>query len=308
MKIIVTGGAGFIGSHVVDDLIDAGHSVLVIDNLSTGNSNNLNLKADFENIDITDSRISEVIKSFDPDAISHFAAQTSVSIATNNPILDADSNIIGSMKVFDAMNNTECRNFIYINTGGALYGDPQYLPLDEVHPINPISPYGLSKWTAERYFLMQKKPFQSVKTLRLSNVYGPRQDVFGEAGVVSIFANKMLSDESVTIFGDGKQTRDFVFVGDVVAAFKAAIGKHESFSVNISSGKGVSINKLYDLMSKVVGNSIPPNYENVRFGDLMHSVLSNKLANELLGWVPQVDLIEGIKRTISWQATHQFSS
>ena len=308
MKIIVTGGAGFIGSHVVDDLVDDDHSVLVIDNLSTGDSNNLNPKADFENIDITDSRISEVIKSFDPDAISHFAAQTSVSIATNNPILDADSNIIGSIKVFDAMNNTECRNFIYINTGGALYGDPQYLPLDEVHPINPISPYGLSKWTAERYFLMQKKPFQSVKTLRLSNVYGPRQDVFGEAGVVSIFANKMLSDEPVTIFGDGKQTRDFVFVGDVVAAFKKAIGKHESFSVNISSGKGVSINKLYDLMSKVVGNSIPPNHENVRFGDLMHSVLSNKLANELLGWVPQVDLIEGIKRTISWQATHQFSS
>ena len=304
MKIIVTGGAGFIGSHVVDDLIDAGHSVLVIDNLSTGNSNNLNLKADFENIDITDSRISEVIKSFDPDAISHFAAQTSVSVSTNNPVLDADSNIIGSMKVFDAMNNTECRNFIYINTGGALYGDPLYLPLDEAHPIDPISPYGLSKWTAERYFLMQKKPDQSVKTLRLSNVYGPRQDAFGEAGVISIFSNKMLSGQAVTIFGDGKQTRDFVYVSDVVEAFKQAIKKDESFSVNISSGKAASINGLHELLSGIVGNTLPPNYENARDGDLVRSVLSNKLANEMLEWEPRVDLAEGIKRTLSWHSTN----
>ena len=302
MKIIVTGGAGFIGSHAVDHLINDGHEVLVIDNLSTGKLNNLNHKADFENIDITDSRISDVVKAFDPNVISHFAAQTSVSISTNNPILDANSNIIGSMKVFDAMNETECRNFIYINTGGALYGDPEYLPLDESHRINPISPYGLSKWTAERYLLMQKKPYQHVKTLRLSNVYGPRQDAFGEAGVVSIFSNKMLSGEPVTIFGDGKQTRDFVYVEDVVEAFKQVIKKDETFSVNISSGKSVSINELYELMSKIGRNSISPNYESVRYGDIMHSVLSNKLASELFGWVPKVDLVEGIKRTLSWHA------
>ena len=303
MKIIVTGGAGFIGSHAVDHLINDGHKVLVIDNLSTGKLNNLNHKADFENIDITDSRISDVVKAFDPNVISHFAAQTSVSISTNNPILDANSNIIGSMKIFDAMNETECRNFIYINTGGALYGDPEYLPLDESHRINPISPYGLSKWTAERYLLMQKKPYQHVKTLRLSNVYGPRQDAFGEAGVVSIFSNKMLSGESVTIFGDGKQTRDFVYVEDVVEAFKQVIKKDETFSVNISSGKTVSINELYELMSEICRNSISPNYESVRYGDLMHSVLSNKLASELFGWTPRVDLVEGIKRTLSWHAS-----
>jgi len=304
MKIIVTGGAGFIGSHAVDHLINDGHKVLVIDNLSTGKLNNLNHKADFENIDITDSRISDVVKAFDPNVISHFAAQTSVSISTNNPILDANSNIIGSMKIFDAMNETECRNFIYINTGGALYGDPEYLPLDESHRINPISPYGLSKWTAERYLLMQKKPYQHVKTLRLSNVYGPRQDAFGEAGVVSIFSNKMLSGEPVTIFGDGKQTRDFVYVEDVVEAFKQVIKKDETFSVNISSGKTVSINELYELMSEICRNSISPNYESVRYGDLMHSVLSNKLASELFGWTPRVDLVEGIKRTLSWHASN----
>ena len=302
MKIIVTGGAGFIGSHAVDHLINDGHKALVIDNLSTGKLNNLNHKADFENIDITDSRISDVVKAFDPNVISHFAAQTSVSISTNNPILDANSNIIGSMKVFDAMNKTECRNFIYINTGGALYGEPEYLPLDESHRINPISPYGLSKWTAERYLLMQKKPYQHVKTLRLSNVYGPRQDAFGEAGVVSIFSNKMLSGEPVTIFGDGKQTRNFVYVEDVVEAFKQVIKKDETFSVNISSGKTVSINELYELMSEICRNSISPNYESVRYGDIMHSVLSNKLASELFGWVPKVDLVEGIKRTLSWHA------
>ena len=303
MKIIVTGGAGFIGSHVVDGLIDEGHNVLVIDNLSTGNSNNLNPKANFENLDITDSAISNIIKSFDPDVISHFAAQTSVNISTNNSVLDANTNIIGTINVFDAMNSTSCRNFIYINTGGALYGDPEYLPLDESHPIKPISPYGLSKWTAESYILMQKKPYQFVKTLRLSNVYGPRQDHFGEAGVVSIFLNRMLSQKPVTIFGDGEQTRDFVYVGDVEEAFKAAIKKDETFSVNISSGKGTSINELYELMSKIVGNSVPANYENIRLGDLTHSVLSNKLANQLLGWMPLIDLYEGIKKTSAWQIT-----
>ena len=299
MKIIVTGGAGFIGSHIVDDLVSDGHQVLVIDDLSTGNFDNINPKADFENLDITNSRISAVIKSFEPDVISHFAAQTSVSISTNNPTLDANSNIIGTINVFEAMNKTKCSNLIYINTGGALYGEPQYLPLDEAHPINPISPYGLSKWVAEKYILMQKRSYQFIKVLRLSNVYGPRQDSYGEAGVVSIFSNKMLSNEPVTIFGNGNQTRDFIYVGDVTSAFKLAMEKDKSFSVNISSGKSVTINELYELMSGIVGNSIDANYENIRLGDLTHSVLSNDLAKKLLGWVPVTDLLEGAKRTVS---------
>ena len=299
MKIIVTGGAGFIGSHIVDDLVSDEHQVLVIDDLSTGNFNNINPKADFENLDITNSRISAVIKSFEPDVISHFAAQTSVNISTNNPTLDANSNIIGTINVFEAMNKTKCSNLIYINTGGALYGEPQYLPLDEAHPINPISPYGLSKWVAEKYILMQKRSYQFIKVLRLSNVYGPRQDSYGEAGVVSIFSNKMLSNEPVTIFGNGNQTRDFIYVGDVASAFKLAMEKDKSFSVNISSGKSVTINELYELMSGIVGNSIDANYENIRLGDLTHSVLSNDLAKKLLGWVPVTDLLEGAKRTFS---------
>ena len=299
MKIIVTGGAGFIGSHIVDDLVSDGHQVLVIDDLSTGNFNNINPKADFENLDITNSRISAVIKSFEPDVISHFAAQTSVNISTNNPTLDANSNIIGTINVFEAMNKTKCSNLIYINTGGALYGEPQYLPLDEAHPINPISPYGLSKWVAEKYILMQKRSYQFIKVLRLSNVYGPRQDSYGEAGVVSIFLSKMLSNEPVTIFGNGNQTRDFIYVGDVASAFKLAMEKDKSFSVNISSGKSVTINELYELMSGIVGNSIDANYENIRLGDLTHSVLSNDLAKKLLGWVPVTDLLEGAKRTVS---------
>ena len=299
MKIIVTGGAGFIGSHIVDDLVSDGHQVLVIDDLSTGNFDNINPKADFENLDITNSRISAVIKSFEPDVISHFAAQTSVNISTNNPTLDANSNIIGTINVFEAMNKTKCSNLIYINTGGALYGEPQYLPLDEAHPINPISPYGLSKWVAEKYILMQKRSYQFIKVLRLSNVYGPRQDSYGEAGVVSIFSNKMLSNEPVTIFGNGNQTRDFIYVGDVTSAFKLAMEKDKSFSVNISSGKSVTINELYELMSGIVGNSIDANYENIRLGDLTHSVLSNDLAKKLLGWVPVTDLLEGAKRTVS---------
>ena len=299
MKIIVTGGAGFIGSHIVDDLVSDGHQVLVIDDLSTGNFNNINPKADFENLDITNSRISAVIKSFEPDVISHFAAQTSVNISTNNPTLDANSNIIGTINVFEAMNKTKCSNLIYINTGGALYGEPQYLPLDEAHPINPISPYGLSKWVAEKYILMQKRSYQFIKVLRLSNVYGPRQDSYGEAGVVSIFLSKMLSNEPVTIFGNGNQTRDFIYVGDVASAFKLAMEKDKSFSVNISSGKSVTINELYELMSGIVGNSIDANYENIRLGDLTHSVLSNDLAKKLLGWVPVTDLLEGAKRTVA---------
>jgi UDP-glucose 4-epimerase len=199
------------------------------------------------------------------------------------------------------MSNTKCINFIYINTGGALYGDPEYLPMDEAHPIQPISPYGLSKWTAECYISTFKKSYQNLKTLRLANVYGPRQDGLGEAGVISIFSNKMLSGEPVTIFGDGTQTRDFIFVNDVVEAHKISIRKDSSFSVNVSSGKAISINQLYALMSEFAGNSIPPNYENVRLGDLKHSSLSNNKANQLLGWIPQVDLNEGIKRTLDWQ-------
>ena len=300
MNILVTGGAGFIGSHVVDDLICDGHNVLVIDNLSTGNLENLNPKAKFENLDITDASLSDIMKAFDPDLISHFAAQTSVIASTNDPMLDANSNIMGSLNLFNSMSNTKCVHFIYINTGGALYGNPKYLPVDEVHPINPISPYGLSKWTVEYYFSILKKPYQNLKTLRLSNVYGPRQDAFGEAGVISIFSNKMSSNEPVTIFGDGTQTRDFIFVGDVVEAHKISISRNESFSVNVSSGKAVSINHLYDLMSGIVGNSLPPNYESVRVGDLMHSTLSNNKARQLLGWAPKIALNDGIKRTFDW--------
>ncbi len=301
MNIIVTGGAGFIGSHIVDDLISDGHDVLVIDNLSTGNLNNLNPKAKFENLDITDINLSKIINSFDAELISHCAAQTSVSVSVKDPMLDANSNILGSINVFRSMSNTKCINFIYINTGGALYGDPEYLPMDEAHPIQPISPYGLSKWTAECYISTFKKSYQNLKTLRLANVYGPRQDGLGEAGVISIFSNKMLSGEPVTIFGDGTQTRDFIFVNDVVEAHKISIRKDSSFSVNVSSGKAISINQLYALMSEFAGNSIPPNYENVRLGDLKHSSLSNNKANQLLGWIPQVDLNEGIKRTLDWQ-------
>ena len=301
MNIIVTGGAGFIGSHLVDNLIMDGHNILVIDNLASGKLSNLNKTVKFENLDISDIRLNKIVESFKPNAVAHLAAQTSVHKSTLDHMLDAQTNILGSINLLKAINNAKCRNFVYVNTGGALYGIPKYLPLDENHVITPISPYGLSKWAAESYYSILKSKNQNTKGLRLANVYGPRQDADGELGVIPIFAKAMLANKPVNIYGDGNQTRDFVFVDDVVKAIKQAINTDSSFSVNISSGIGTSINCLYKMLTEIISNTKSPEYKNIRFSaDSINSVLSNKKALEILHWTTKTKLRDGLKNTVEW--------
>ena len=237
-KVLVTGGAGFIGSHVVDGLVAEGHEVLVVDNLSTGRASNLSPDVKLVELDVFDDEFVSLAKSFNPSVISHLAAQASVPVSMSDPILDARVNILGGLNVVRAAAEVGCEQVIYINTGGALYGEPEYLPCDEDHPIRPISGYALSKWTSECYFRMMLPESILLKALRFANIYGPRQDPHGESGVIAIFARKMLNGETVHIFGDGKNTRDYLYIDDFVEAHDMALNHCKSLVANIGTGGG----------------------------------------------------------------------
>lgn len=304
MRVLVTGGAGFIGSHIVERFVGKGDDVLVVDDLSTGSRDNLEEGVDLIEIDIANPSLAQVVNKFRPSIVCHLAAQSAVSTSTTEPEADAQTNIMGGLNLLKCVVNESVSQFIYITTGGALYGEPDYIPSDENHPIRPSSPYGLSKWTLEQYLKIGKRSGMSLKVLRLANVYGPRQDPFGEAGVVSIFASRMLKDQPATIFGDGEQLRDFVFVKDVVDANERAIAAGNPLTVNISSGKGTSINELFGSMALQTGYKRPPTYEPRRLGDLERSVLSNQRAKSLLGWIPSTSLEMGLSKTVEWLRTN----
>ncbi|MDO8690820.1 MAG: NAD-dependent epimerase/dehydratase family protein, partial [Dehalococcoidia bacterium] len=219
MKVLVTGGAGFIGSHVVDGLIAQGHRVVVVDNLSTGSRDNLNPQAFFYEVDIRSPQLVEVFAQERPDLVDHHAAQMSVNRSVQNPREDAEINVLGSLNVIECCRNFGVKKVVYISTGGAMYGEPQYLPCDEAHPINPLSPYGVTKHNAEHYLFTYRHLYGlNYTVLRYPNVYGPRQDPLGEAGVVAIFTGKMLEGQQAVINGSGEQERDFVYVADLVEA------------------------------------------------------------------------------------------
>jgi UDP-glucose 4-epimerase len=300
MRVLVTGGAGFIGSHAVDRLLAQGHTPLVVDDLSTGKAENLPRGVELVRMDIGDPALIDVAREFKPDAVSHFAAQASVIVSMREPVRDAMVNIIGGLNVLHAALASGATQFIYITTGGALYGMPDYLPMDEGHPIRPMSAYGLSKWTLERYLFLLAPPSLKLKVLRLANIYGPRQDPHGEAGVVAIFASRMMRGEPVVIFGDGEQTRDFVYVGDVAGAHDAALGVDQSFSVNISTGTALSVNELFRNMARETGYAVPPNHVAEREGEVKHSVLANDLARTILGWEPTTSIADGLRQTLDW--------
>ena len=299
MRVLVTGGAGFVGSHIVDGLIDDGHEVLVVDDLSTGNEANLNQKADLVELDIGDPALLELVSSFEPDIISHCAAHASVRVSASEPARDASTNIIGGINVCQAAIGSTCSQLIYVNTGGALYGEPDYLPCDEKHPIRPISPYGLSKWTLELYLEMLLPERVTLKVLRLANVYGPRQDPNGEAGVVAIFGQGMLRGEGVRIFGDGEQTRDYVYAADVSNAHRRAQLSEKPLTVNIGSGKGLSVNQLFKRMAQETGYGLAPEHVDERPGDVKHVVLDISRARRELSWEPRMALEDGLRRTLA---------
>ena len=296
-RVLVTGGAGFVGSHVVDGLLAEGHEVLVVDDLSSGTHANLSANVDIVETSVVDDAFLEVAKSYSPDVISHLAAQASVPVSMSDPNLDARVNILGGLNVVRAAIEADCEQVIYVNTGGALYGEPEYLPCDEDHPIRPISAYGLSKWTSECYFRTMLPDSISLKVLRPANIYGPRQDPHGESGVIAIFARRMLKGDPVTINGDGEHTRDYVFVGDVVAAHEMAMNHGDSFVANIGTGEGTSVNEVFRHLQRVTGYREPAIYGPPRPGDVRHIALDASRAKQVLGWEPKVDLVEGLKMT-----------
>lgn len=307
MKVMVTGGAGFIGSSIVDELIKTGHTVGVVDDLRTGKKVNLNNLSKFYNIDINSNELNGVFEEFRPEVVIHHAAQVSVNKSMVDPLYDEESNIRGTINLLNCCVNYGVRKIIYASSA-AVYGIPKSLPIHEDHPVEPISFYGISKYVPETYIKIYSELHGLNYTIfRYANVYGPRQDQFGEGGVISIFLNKILMKENIVINGDGLQTRDFVFVQDVVAANLAALNHGDSKTLNISTNNKVSINDLVAIMSNVTQEKVDYVHGENRLGDIMHSLLDNSLAIKELNWQPNFDLYEGLKLTFDYykEETHR---
>ena len=302
MKILVTGGAGFIGSNIVDTYIAAGHEVAIVDNLTTGKKENLNPKAEFFPVDIRDNRLHEVIAEFLPDIINHHAAQIDVRKSVTDPIFNAEINELGTLNLLEAAVKVKIKNFIFASTGGAIYGEvKEKNGADENHPQEPISPYAITKRSVEMYLhAYHVNNGLNYTVLRYGNVYGPRQDPLGEAGVIAIFCGKMLKGETPTIYGDGRQLRDYVYVGDVAAANLSALVKGENQIVNIGTGVGTSVNELFAHLKELLNFKSEAKYAPARAGELFRSVLNADKAAKVLGWKPKEDMKSGLKLTLDW--------
>lgn len=301
MKIVVTGGAGFIGSHVVDRYIAAGHEVVVIDDLSSGHRQNLHPAATLYELDIREPAIAQVFEAERPDVLNHHAAQIDVRRSVKEPQFDADVNIIGSLNLLDAARTYDVQKVIYISTGGAVYGEPEYLPCDEEHPINPICEYGASKHAVEHYLYMYKHNYGLDYTiLRYPNVYGPRQDPHGEAGVVAIFIGQMLTDGQVTINGSGDQERDFVYVKDCAQANLLALEHGSGGIYNLGEGRGTSVNEVFTKLKSLTGYQRIPVHGPPKTGETFRIYLDATRARQSLGWRPETSLETGLAKTVAY--------
>jgi len=300
MNILVTGGAGFIASHIVDRLIELGHKVSVVDNISTGNRNHINKNASFYNLSILDENISEVFGKVKPEVVIHHAAQIDIQTSIKQPALDAEINILGTIRLLNQCKDQGVRKIIYASSA-AVYGTPDYLPVDEKHPVRPLSFYGISKHTPEHYIeVFSQLTGLDYTILRYANVYGIRQDPKGEGGVISIFIDKLLEGVKPSIYGDGEQTRDFIYVKDVVEANVAALLRGSKKILNVSCNQQTTVNQLLKLMSQLCNKPFEPNYLPPRDGDILHSCLDNTAALTELNWTPKYSLQEGLNETCEY--------
>ena len=297
-NILITGGAGFIGSNLADKLLELSHNVIVIDNLSSGSKKNLDKRIKFYKMDICDAKIVKVFAKENIDIVFHLAAQINVRDSVKDPIADAKTNILGSLNILENCRNFNVKKVIFSSSGGTIYGDAKIIPTSENSPEIPESPYGIAKLSVEKYLNYYFKSFGlNFVVLRLANVYGPRQNPKGEAGVVAIFTDKMLAKKEVVINGSGGQTRDYVFVKDVVKANVNCLDSKFIGPVNIGIGKETDVNTIFNLLVKATNTNFKESHGPSKKGEQKRSALDNKLAEKVLNWEPSVDLTEGLAKT-----------
>ena len=305
MKILVTGGAGFIASHVADAFIEEGHDVVVLDDLSTGFEKNINAKARFVKMNICDPEVESLFEEEQFDVVNHHAAQMDVRKSVADPAFDANVNILGTINLLQSSVKHGIRKFMFSSTGGAVYGEQLFFPANESHQTNPVSPYGISKLSVEKYLNFYHKEYNLNYTiLRYANVYGPRQNPFGEAGVVSIFCNKMLSGEQPIINGDGKQTRDYVYVQDVVKANLLTLAEAGSSVYNVGTAIETNVNELFSMLNDIIGNDQTEKHGPAAPGEQLRSVITSDKLFENLDWKPSITLEDGLKYTVSFFETN----
>ena len=308
MKVLLTGGAGFIGSHVVDHLLVRGHEVVVVDDLSSGKRENVPDGAVFYERDVRDG-CAEVFEEFVPEALCHQAAQMDVRRSVREPAFDADVNVIGTIQLLENCVRYNVGKVVFASTGGAVYGEQNEFPAPESHPQYPISPYGVSKLAGERYLNYYHAQYRiRYVALRYANVYGPRQDPHGEAGVVAIFSGNLADGRTSTINGTGTQTRDYVYVKDVALANVLALeGEAPSGAYNIGTGNETSVNRLYELLREIPGENLPPEQGPAKPGEQLRSSVDPAKAARVLGWRPETKLTAGLEATLSFFGTRQGS-
>jgi UDP-glucose 4-epimerase len=307
MKILITGGAGFIGSHLVEKLLIKNNEILIIDNLMTGKKENLSFEGNYELFidDLGSEKSLNKIIEFNPDVCFHLAAQASVVISVSNPALDFDHNILQPILLLKTLLKTDCKKFVFSSSGGTIFGEPVNVPTsEEDFAGEPQSPYGVAKKRLNELIqIITKDTKMSYSILNFSNVFGPRQDPHGEAGVISIFSNKFLSNEQPIIYGDGNQTRDYVYVMDVVEAMILSSKTEENLFLNIGTGIETSVNQLVEIMKDKFNSDIEPIYQDAREGELLRSVLDNSKALASIGWKPVYDLNIGMEKVVDWLKT-----
>ena len=303
-KALVTGGAGFIGSHLVEELLKHNVKVLVVDNLLTGKKSNIDKLDNVETIydDLGSDASLRAIETFNPDVCFHLAAQSSVVISVKDPLLDFEHNLLQPIKLLQKLIQTDCKKFVFSSSGGTIFGEPNVIPTSEKdYAGEPVSPYGVAKKKLNDFIkLMLQEKNMTYSILNLANVYGPRQDPYGEAGVMSIFTGRMLNNETPIVYGDGNQTRDYIFVTDVVSALIKSSEMEDNLFLNIGTSKETSVNELVSIIRSITSWEGEPDYKPQREGELLRSVLNNEKAKKSLNWEPEYNLNKGIQELVDW--------